>query len=394
MRKICIFTGTRAEYGLLQPLMAAIQKDPQLQLQVLVSGSHLSLAHGATWRQIGADGFTIDARVDLDLGDNSAAGICRSTGLGLGGCGQALAQLKPELLVLLGDRYEAFAAAAAAALSCIPVAHLHGGEITRGAIDDALRHAISKLSLLHFTATESYRRRVIQLGEEPRRVFNVGAIGLDDLENRELLTRAALGKSLALDLRKPTLLVTFHPVTTEPGQAAFQAGELLAALERLQLQVILTGANADAEGAEVDRLFAAHAARFPQRVVRHVSLGQQRYLSALRYVAAVVGNSSSGIIEAPSFGIPTVNIGTRQDGRLRAKSILDSPPRQEEIFAACRRALSPEFRQQAKEVVNPYRQENTVEKILQVLATFDLRGNRKNFYDLPSGSAEGDACEA
>jgi len=388
MRRICVFTGSRAEYGLLQPLMAAIQKDPQLQLQLLVSGSHLSDAHGATWRQIEADGFPIDAKVDIGIATDSAVDICRSTGLGLIGYSKAFAKLQPDLLVLLGDRYEAFAAASAAALTNLPVAHLHGGELTRGAIDDALRHAISKLSLLHFTATAEYRRRVIQLGEAPERVFNVGAIGLDGLEHRSLLTRAEVEEALGLDLGKPTLLVTYHPVTTEPGQAQGQVEELLAALDQLQLQLILTGANADAEGNRINRRLADFAGRHPHSCRRIESLGQQRYLSALRYVAAVVGNSSSGIIEAPSFGRPTVNIGSRQDGRLRAASVIDCAPEREAIVSAVREALSPEFVKRAKDTPNPYRQENTTKRILQVLAEAPLRTLSKVFFDLPASRVE------
>lgn len=383
MRKICVFTGTRAEYGLLQPLLQAIIAHPHLQLQLLVSGTHLSQAHGFTRHQIEADGFSIDAEVDLELGDDNAAGICRAAGRGLSGCGEAFARLQPDLLVLLGDRYEAFAAAGAATLCNIPIAHLHGGEITRGAIDDALRHAISKLSLLHFTACEEYRQRVIQLGEEPQRVFHVGAIGLDGIEKRELLSCKDLQAELGLDLGQPILLLTFHPATTEPGQATGQVKELIRALDRLQLQVVITGANADAEGSRIDHLFADYVRRNPQRAIRVASLGQQRYLSTLKYAAAVVGNSSSGLIEAPSFGTPTVNIGSRQDGRLRAPSVIDCPPQADAICTAVRKALSSAFSEEIKEMTNPYRKENTVDSIIRVLESFSLAGTAKRFYDLP-----------
>ncbi len=383
MRKICCFTGTRAEYGLLQPLLHAIEKHPHLQLQLLVSGAHLSQEQGETWRQIVADGFTIDEKVDIQPGGESPVDSCRAMGLGLSGYAQAFERLQPDLLVLLGDRYEAFAAAAAATLCNLPIAHLHGGEITCGAVDDALRHAISKLSLLHFTATDTYRRRVIQLGEDPARVFNVGAIGLDGLETRPLLDCKELEAEIGLDLSKPTLLLTFHPATREPGSASGQVKELLLALDQLQLQVIFTGANTDAEGTTINRMIADYQSKNRQSCVVFPSLGQQRYLSAMRYVAAVIGNSSSGIIEAPSFGIPTINIGQRQAGRLYSASVINCPPEREAIVAACRKALSESFRHKIKDLPNPYRQKNTVKRILEILFNYRLGGTPKGFYDLP-----------
>ncbi len=387
MRKICCFTGTRAEYGLLQPLLNAIKQHPQLQLQLLVSGSHLSEEHGMTWQQIENDGFMIHEKVDIEVDGNTPVDSCRAMGLGLSGYALAFERLQPDLLLLLGDRYEAFAAAAAATLCNIPVAHLHGGELTQGATDDALRHAISKLSLLHFTATDEYRHRVIQLGEDPARVFNVGAIGLDGLETRPLLDRKTLEAEIGLDLSQPTLLLTFHPTTLEPGSASLQIKELLLALDQLQLQVIFTGANADAEGATINRMIADYQSRNPQSCVVFPSLGQQRYLSAMHYVAAVVGNSSSGIIEAPSFGIPTVNIGQRQAGRLRSASVIDCPAERDAIVAACRKALSESFRAGIKDLPNPYRQKSTVQKILEILLKSRLGGAPKEFYDLPPATS-------
>jgi len=385
MKKICLFTGTRAEYGLLKPLLVEIENDPELQLQLLVSGMHLSADFGNTFQLIEKDGFLIDAKVATLEEDDTPLGTCRSIARGVTGYAEAFTALQPDLLVLLGDRFEAFAAAAAALVCQLPIAHLHGGETTEGAYDEAFRHAISKMSQLHFVATEAYRRRVVQLGEAPERVFNVGAIGLDYLESTELLVRADLEKSLGFRFGRQSALVTFHPVTLEQGSATAQFNQLLAAIDQLpELKVIFTKANADTEGREINRLIDDYVAGHPQKAIEFTSMGHLRYLSSLRVVDLVLGNSSSGIIEAPSFGVPTVNIGNRQQGRIKAASVIDCPPERSAILNACRKALSREFKNLARTVDNPYSGAGTARQIKEIIKKTPIRSLKKSFYDLPA----------
>lgn len=381
-RKIALFTGTRAEYGLFYWLMKDLQANDQFELQVIVSGMHLSPEFGETWREIEQDGFHIDAKVEMLLSSDTPVGVVKSMGIGTLGFADALDRLQPDMVVVLGDRFEALAFVQAALIMRIPIAHLHGGEITEGAYDDAIRHAISKMANLHFVAAESYRRRVIQMGESPDRVFNVGAIGLDHLRRSPKMSLAELAESLDFPLRLPYLLVTYHPVTAEEENPEQSFMALLSALDAFpEHQIILTYPNADNGGRAIIPLLEAYAQRQPERVLAIPSLGFRRYLSAVSMASAVVGNSSSGIIEVPAFGVPTVNIGVRQRGRLAAGSVLHCEPDAEAIERVLRLALSEEFSDSSKSTVNPYGQGNAAEAIVSVLENFDGTFN-KTFYDL------------
>lgn len=381
-RKIAVFTGSRAEYGLLYWLMRDLHSNSRLQLQVIVSGMHLSPEFGETWKQIVEDGFYIDARVEMLLSSDTPVGIVKSIGIGTLGFADALDRLRPDMLVVLGDRYEALAVVQSALIMRIPVAHLHGGEITEGAYDDAIRHAITKMAYMHFVATESYRRRVIQMGEAPDRVFNVGALGIDHLQRGARLDIFQLRESLGFALRQPYMVVTYHPVTLmdEDPQGSFNA--LLDALDKFpEQQVIFTYPNADNGGRAIIPLLEAYAARQPARVLAIPSLGFKRYLSAVSMASVVVGNSSSGIIEVPAFGIPTVNIGVRQQGRLAADSVLHCEPDAGAIGLALRLALSKGFTDACRKTVNPYGQGDAAKAIMNVLENYDGAFN-KTFHDL------------
>ncbi|MCT4349486.1 UDP-N-acetylglucosamine 2-epimerase [Vibrio sp. NC2] len=384
IQKVAVFTGTRAEYGLLFWLLKDIQSDPDLTLQLLVSGMHLSPEFGETYQQIEKDGFKIDEKIEILLSSDSAVGTAKSMGLGVLGFSDSLARLQPDVLVILGDRFEALAAAQTAMILRIPIVHLHGGEITEGAYDDAIRHAITKLSYLHGTSTDEYRQRVIQLGEAPERVRNVGAIGLDHLKRADFMSLGELGESLNFSLTKPFFLVTYHPVTlgNEAPEEAFQA--LLDALNCFpEHQVILTYPNADDGGRRIIPMLEAYAASQPDRVLAIPSLGQVRYLSAVKYAAAVIGNSSSGIIEVPAFDVPTVNIGSRQKGRLAAKSVLHCESNRADIERAIRSANEREYKETVEEIENPYGQGNTSEKVIEMIKTLDFNPC-KTFHDLPN----------
>lgn len=355
VKKICVVTGTRAEYGLLRWVMEGIRQSSVLELQLIATGAHLSPEFGLTYRDIEGDGFRIDRRMEMLLSSDTPIGVTKSLGLGVLGFADALAELKPDLLLILGDRYEIFAAAAAAMVARIPIAHLHGGETTEGAIDEAIRHAITKMAHLHFVAAEDYRRRVIQLGEAPERVYTVGGLGIDNILKLGLLDRAALEAALDFRLGPRNLLVTFHPVTLESGTAASQVTELLAALEELtETHVIFTMPNADTEGREVMRQIRTFVDLHSQTAKAFTSLGQLRYLSAIAQVDAVLGNSSSGLAEVPTFKKPTVNIGDRQRGRLRAASVIDCVPERTAILAALRETGTADFRARLAASVNPY----------------------------------------
>lgn len=384
IRKICIVTGTRAEYGLLLPLMKAIREQQDLQLQLLVTGMHLSPEFGLTYKQIEADGFHIDVKVDMLLSSDTAAGVTKSTGLGMIGFADAFNSLQPDWVVILGDRFEAFAAATAAYMARIPIIHLNGGETTEGAMDEAFRHAITKMSYLHFTATDVYRKRVIQLGEAPERVFNVGAIGIDSILHLPQMTKKELEENLGIDLSVPTVLVTYHPVTLEKNSAADQFTALVNALIATEgLQVVITYPNADTDGRVIIDLIKDVEKQHQDRIYAFPSLGQKRYLSLIRYVKAVVGNSSSGIIEVPSFGIPTVNIGDRQGGRMAAESVIHVAPDESSIKVGLKKALSPEFSQFCRQVENPYGDGQTTGKIIDKLNQFiEFKNIKKKFYDL------------
>lgn len=365
-RKICVVTATRAEYGLLQPLMAALAASRDFELQLVVTGTHLAPEFGLTWKAIAADGFTIDEKVEILLAADTPGGTAKTMGLVLLGFADVFPRLAPDMLVILGDRYELVCVAAAATVFQIPIAHLHGGEITEGAFDDAFRHAITKMSHLHFTSTEEYRKRVIQLGEAPERVFNVGAIGLDVIRSLKLLDRAALGDVLGIDLSVPYFLVTHHPQTVGGGDPAAEIDILCQALlDQPGTQALITKANADPGGRAINARLDEWAARYPERLHLVASLGQLRYLSAMRHSIGVVGNSSSGIIEAPSFGVGTLNIGDRQRGRISAASVHHVPAQYEPIAGGLR-AMTTGNTERPK-VANPFGDGHALPRIMEVL---------------------------
>jgi len=389
MRKICVITGTRAEYGLLHPLMKLIHEDPDLKLQIIATCMHLSPEFGLTYREIEADGFNIDKKIEMLLSSDSAVGISKSMGLAFIGFADAFAELKSDIVVLLGDRFETFCAAGSACVARIPIAHIHGGETTEGAIDDAFRHAITKMSHIHFTSTDEYRRRVIQLGEHPDRVFNVGAIGVENIRNLPLLTKDELEKEIGFDLGERYLLVTFHPVTLEQATAQHQFKILLSALDKLTsvinpaTRMIFTKANADTDGRIINQLIDDYVSVHKEKAVAFSSMGQLRYLSAMKHAAAVVGNSSSGIIEAPSFKVPTVNIGDRQKGRIRATSVVGCTPILEEIIRAIQKATSRDFEETVQHAINPYEKQGTAKTITTILISRELSQIRmKSFFDV------------
>lgn len=385
MKKICVVTGSRAEYGLMSRLMHLIDAETSWQLQIIATNTHLSPEFGLTYREIEADGFTIDRKVEMLLSSDTANGTAKSTGLGMIGLADAYESLQPDLIVLLGDRYEMLAAASAALLYKIPVAHISGGDVTEGAFDDAIRHSITKMSHLHFSSTETYRNRIIQLGENPSTVFNVGALGVDNIRHLPLLGKEKLENTLAFSLDCPTLLVTFHPETLESHPATEQMQELLRALDAFpQTKILFTHPNSDTQGREIISLITEYVSAHPQRCTAYPSLGHLRYLSCLQYVSAVVGNSSSGVLEVPSFGIPTVNIGNRQKGRLKASSVIDCECSKEAIEAAIKTAFSDEMAQTAASTTNPYEQSDTARRIVEILKQQgDFRRLiPKSFYDL------------
>ncbi len=385
-RRIAIVTGTRAEYGLLKGLITAVRDAPDCMLQLVVTGAHLSPDFGMTVQEIEADGMPIAARVDMQLGGDSGAAVAKSMGVGMIGFADAYVRLAPDLVVVLGDRYEILAAAAAAMAVPLPIAHIHGGETSEGAIDESIRHAVTKMAHLHFVAAAPYRDRVLQLGENPASVHLVGGLGVDAMRHIELVDRATLEDSLGWKLGHQNLLVTFHPATATGSDPVDQLDALLAALDRLDegTHVLITLPNADAGG----RALTARIASFVQnRPHCHAvaSLGQQRYFSALALVDAVVGNSSSGLAEAPSFGIGTVNIGERQDGRLKAASVIDCATEAHAIGQAITKALSPEFRSSLSSADNPYGNGGATTQIFEILRSVPLKGlTKKRFFDWPA----------
>lgn len=383
-RKVCIATGTRAEFGLLYWLIDAVHRDPDMELQLIVTGMHLSPEFGMTVNEIEKSPFPIAKKIEILLSSDSPVGVAKSVGLGVISFAEAFAELQPVILVVLGDRFEMLSVATAALIARIPIGHIHGGETTEGVIDEAIRHAITKMSHLHFTATETYRNRVIQLGESPDRVFNTGTPGLDNIEKMDLLDRPAFEAAIDFSLGTRTALVTFHPVTLEKQTAVAQFSELLAALEDFpEMSVIFTMPNADTDGRGIMELIHAFVAQAPAKRKAFSSLGQLRYLSALAHVDVVIGNSSSGLTEVPSFRKPTVNIGDRQKGRLKAASVIDCLPLKETIGKAIEHAFSEDLQQQLATIVNPYGQAGASEKIKEIIQSVDLNGIlKKQFYDV------------
>lgn len=381
-RRICVITGSRAEYGLLRFVMRGIQTDPSMELQLVATGMHMSPEFGLTYREIEADGFVIDRKVEMLTSSDTAVGTAKSMGLGLIAFGEVFDALQPDLVLVLGDRFEIFAAVAAATVARIPVAHLQGGESTEGAFDEAFRHSITKMSQLHFVAADRYRQRVIQLGEMPDRVFLVGGLGIDAISRVKLLDRASLETALDFRFGPRNLLVTFHPATLDVGSPADQMRELLEALSEMkETHVIFTLSNADTEGRRLGQMVEDFVAEHSfARAFQ--SLGQLRYLSVIAQVDAVVGNSSSGILEVPSFKKATVNIGDRQRGRLSAASVIDCEPTRASIAAALSRALSSDFQDDLRHVRSPYGEPGASDRIVSTIRDFPLAGlTKKAFYD-------------
>jgi len=381
-RKICIVTGTRAEYGLLYWLMKEISDDDELELQIIATGMHLSPEFGLTYQQIEADGFSIDAKVEMLLSSDTPVGIAKSMGLGVIGFADALERLKPDILVVLGDRFEILAAAQAAMMTRVPITHIHGGETTEGAFDEQIRHAITKFAQWHFVAAEPYRQRVIQLGESPDRVFSVGSPGLDHLQYMDWLDHPTLERSLGMELRSPLFLVTYHPVTLDNQSPSIAMQELLAALDGFpEATVILTYPNADTGGRILIDQINRWVNQNQQRSKAFVSLGQQRYLSLMREVDVIIGNSSSGLIEAPALKKATVNIGDRQKGRLKAKSVIDTQECNQAIVAGIHQALSEEFQVMLASVKSLYGTGNVSRQIKEKLKAIPLTV-QKSFFNI------------
>ena len=382
-RKICVVTGSRADYGLLRWLMQEIKEDPDLELQILATGMHLSETFGLTYKEIESDGFKINEKISVLNGDDSGLSLAKSISLGISGCAEALERLKPDLIIVLGDRFEIFAAATAALVLTIPVAHLHGGEVTVGAFDESFRHSITKMSHVHFVAAEEYRNRVIQLGENPELVFNVGGLGVDALSKINLLNKEEFENKRGVSFSKRNLLITFHPVTLEDGSAEKQMNELLSALSELnETTLIFTLPNADTGGlliiTEIEKFVEDHSNAYSFK-----SLGQVDYFSCINLVDGVVGNSSSGLTEVPSFRKGTINIGGRQEGRLYATSVINVEPTKEEIKKGLSKLYSDSFRAKLPSTENPYGSPGSASKIHKIVRDLELEGLlKKSFFQV------------
>lgn len=383
--KICIITGTRAEYGLLKPLIQKVHESETSDLQLAVTGMHLSPEFGLTYQEIEKDGYPVTAKIEMLLSSDTPAGITKSMGVAMIGFADFFETHKPDIAVILGDRYEMLAAAAAAMAAAVPIAHIHGGELTEGIMDEQIRHSITKMSHLHFTSTEEYRRRVIQLGEQPQMVYNVGAPGIENIKKIKLLDKQSLEKELGFSFSDVTVLVTYHPVSLENMSTEVQFQNILDVLdEHKEISVIFTKANSDINGRIINQMIDEFVSRNRDRCAGYVSLGQLKYLSTLQFCRAVLGNSSSGIIEVPSFGIPTVNIGDRQRRRLHAKSVIDCGNEKEQVEAALVKALSAEFLSGIAGEKNPYEGKQTADKIYRIITEALSSGihMKKEFYDV------------
>ena len=388
MKRICIIKGTRAEYGLLKPVIERINKDKELELYLIATGAHLSPEFGLTYKEIEDDGYIINKKIEMLLSADTPNSIVKSMGVEMIGLADALEDACPDMVVILGDRYEMLAAASATMIHRIPIAHIHGGEATEGAIDDAIRHAITKMSYLHFASTEVYRNRIIQLGEEPERAFNVGALGVENIKTVKLLDKETLEKSIDFKFGENTIMVTYHPVTLEKESSAEQFGNLLHVLaKKIGWNIIFTKANSDTDGRIINQMIDRFVAEHKDRCIAYTSLGRVRYLSVLKYCSVVIGNSSSGIIEVPSFHIPTVNIGDRQKGRVASGSVIHCGTSVESIDDALDKAMQDDFRKRIKSERNPYESKNTSSEIVRVIKYFLQNGidMKKKFYDLSIG---------
>ena len=385
MRKICIITGTRAEFGLLSGLMRLVQQSELTTLQVVATNMHLSERFGNTYKEIEEAGFPIDYKVPMldENGVNDSTATLKAMSRALSRFAEAYDVLQPDLIVVLGDRYEILAAVEAALIKQIPIAHIHGGELTFGSYDDAIRHSITKMSHLHFTSTEEYRKRVIQLGEQPERVFYIGALGVENIKRVPLMTKEEIEEDLKFEVGDKTLLITYHPVTLSESDPIDDINALFEAIdEHSDLRVIFTMPNSDTGGQVIADAIERYAEEHTDKVRVYKSLGMKRYLSVMKYCAAVVGNSSSGIIETPSFHIPTLNIGSRQDGRIAADSVYNCGTNKESIAAGLDYILSDKFRERAANTTNPYEKEGTAQAIFDVISTYPLNDViKKQFYD-------------
>lgn len=386
MKKICVVTGTRAEYGLLKPLIRRVSEDVDLELQLIVTAMHLSPEFGLTYKEIIKDKFVITEKVEMLLSSDTEVGISKSIGLAIISFSEVFERIKPDMLIVLGDRYEIFAVATAAMIARIPIAHLHGGETTEGAADEAIRHSITKMSYLHFTSHNVYRNRVIQLGEEPSRVFNVGAIGEESIKTLDFITKNDLEKDLGIKFDKKIALLTFHPTTLENNSSKEQFKNLLEALDEFNdLKIIFTKANSDTNGRIINNMIDKYVLDNPKRCIAFTSLGQLRYLSAMKYCDVVIGNSSSGIIEAPMLRKATVNIGDRQKGRIQEESIVNCEPIKNEIVESLRKALSTDFIYQLDNSKNSNKESYASQKIISIIKEFLINNKiniKKKFYDL------------
>lgn len=385
MKKICIVTATRAEYGLLKPVIDKVYRLEETELRLVVTGMHLSPEFGLTYREIEQDGYPVERKIEMLMSSDTSVGVTKSMGIALIGFADYFMDNRPDIVIILGDRYEMLMVATAAMMAGIPIAHLHGGEKTEGAVDEAIRHSISKMSHLHFTATEEYRRRVIQLGEQPERVYNVGALGVENIKQIKLLDREELECQINFHFTTPTIMVTYHPATLESYTAEEQFAEILSVLDKHDyISVIFTKANADADGRVINRMIDDYVMKNDNRCRAYSSLGQVRYLSTLQYIDAVLGNSSSGLLEVPSFHIPTVNVGDRQRGRICAKSVIHCGNSEEEIEDALDLALSNEFKSKLINIDNPYEGKRTSERIVQTICQCLEQGidMKKEFHDI------------
>lgn len=382
-RKICIVTGSRAEYGLLYWLIKNIESDHELELQLIVTGMHLSSEFGMTYLEIERD-FKIDRKIDLNLTSDTSIGISKSMAIALTSFTEVYEELKPDILLVLGDRYEIFSAVTAAMISKIPIAHLHGGESTEGLIDEAIRHCISKMSHLHFTAADIYTKKLIQLGEDPRNVFNVGGLGIENIKRLKLLSKLDFENLIKFKLNLRNILVTFHPVTLETKTSQKQFLELLSSLDELEnTNIIFTKTNSDIDGKVINLMIDEYVVKNPKKSIAFSSMGQLNYLSSLQYVDFIIGNSSSGLLEAPSFKVGTINIGDRQKGRLKAQSVIDCLPDKKSIDETIKRVYSSEFQKILKDVKNPYGDGFASEKIITILKTTSLDNIlKKTFFDV------------
>ncbi len=382
-KKICIVTGSRAEYGLLYWLIKAVYDDSDLELQLIVTGMHLSPEFGSTYREIEKD-FKINKKINMYLSSDKSIDISKSMGLAQASFAKAYEELNPDIVVVLGDRYEIFSAVCAAMIARIPIAHIHGGEATEGLIDEAIRHSISKMSHLHFTATEEYLKRVIQLGEQPSRVFNVGGLGIENIKKLRLLSREEFEKSINFKLNTKNILVTFHPVTLERESSKKQFQEIIYTIDELQdTNIIFSKTNSDIDGKIINKMIEEYTSKNSKKSISIASLGQLNYLSALKHVDFIIGNSSSGLLEAPSFKIGTINIGDRQKGRLQADSIINCLPEKVSIRESIKKIYSSNFKEILKNVKNPYGDECASKKIIEVLKNTPLNEIlKKSFFDI------------